>query len=125
MVEANIKLIVFTVMVNAFLLGMFLILPPDVVSSFSGVKDISNSTDYAGLLPQDDYNGTQVSQTDFVGGGWSAVWAFIKFIVLGGIITITGLPLWVSIPLFALFWVLNILVLMDLIGYVRELIGFT
>lgn len=125
MVEVNTKLMVFAVMMNAFLLGMFVILPPDLTNSFTGVKNIDTSTDYATNLPADQYNGTEVSKTEFMGGGWSAAWTFIKFMVLGGIIQVAGLPLWLSIPLFALFWVINIMVLLDIIGYVRELIGFT
>lgn len=125
MVEVNIKLLVFAVMMNAFLIGMFAIMPPDITAKFTGVKNIDTGIDYADQLPADDYNGTEVSMTEFTSGGWSAVWGFIKFMALGGIITVEGLPVWFSIPVVALFWVINIMVLLDLIGYVRELIGFT
>lgn len=125
MVEVNYKLLAFVIFIDAMLLGFFSILPSSVTAEFTGARDTSNATDIESMLPTDLRNGTELSNREFVDGTGSSVWGFIKFMVFGGIMTVDSLPIYISGIVFTAFWLLHIFVILELVSFVRELIGFT
>lgn len=125
MVEVNYKLLAIALFIDAVLLGFFAILPADVTGEFTGARDVSTAEDIEGMLPTDLQNGSSISNKEFVDGTGSSVWGFIKFMVFGGILTVDSLPIWISGIIFVMFWGLHIFVILELVGFVRELIGFT
>jgi len=120
------NLLVFIIVLNAFIFSMFFVLPPDVVASFNNVKTpvYSNQSDFIDYDNSTTWNETlsQLESTTFT--GWDSVKAYLSF-MFGGIITFSGMPIYLSLPILVGLWALNLVLIIGLLSYIRELVGFT
>ena len=120
MVEINYKYIIFVVAMDLFILMVTGTMAASQAQYFS----TEANTSLTGSELTSAFNSTTTDPSIFQAS--AGVGPFILFITTFGFSAVGDIiPAWISVPLVIFLWVLNSLLFIELISWIREMVGFT